>query len=75
MNYPGISASAEDLERWLDETTEQRKTCAGAPHRWLRVGATTPSGRALHECKVCGRLSAGAEKTCYPLVGDSGKWR
>lgn len=75
MTYPGISASPEDLERWLDATVQQRKGCGRVAHRWKKVDSTTPSGRTLYECLNCGRLSSGAEKSCHPLVGDAGKWR
>lgn len=75
MTYPGISAAPEDLERWLDATVEQRQACGRIPHRWKIVDATTPSGKCLHECIGCGRLTATASKECGPLIGDKGKWR
>lgn len=75
MSFPGISASGEDLERWLDETIEQRQACGAMAQRWWAVDATTPSGKSLYECRGCGRLSASCALKCWPLVGDKGKWR
>lgn len=75
MEFPGVSASPEALEAWLDATTDRRINCARQESRWRRVPAASPTERSLHECINCGRLSSSAEKACYPLVGDKGKWR
>ena len=75
MEYPGNRATGEQLEEWLDATLATRKECEKTPARWKRIEAARLGDTDVFECGNCGRLSKGAEKKCWPLVGDRGKWR
>lgn len=42
--------------------------------RWIPSHLTTPSGKLMHRCACCGRLSATPDKECKSRIPHNGEW-
>lgn len=42
--------------------------------RWVRIERTSPSGKSLFVCTVCGRMSVAPDKTCHTLEDPEESW-
>lgn len=47
----------------------------GMRTRWVRLVATSPSGKTLYVCTVCGRLSSTPDKACKTIEDPEEKWQ